>query len=89
MLEGLREGDRVVAWAAGCFASHVVARRELVQLSPAGLTDEEAAALPIAYLTAMQAIPRGLHPPIIDKDRSRTVDQEHIWGFVGFFPFLS
>ena len=27
-----------------------------------------AAVIPIAYLTAMQAIPRGLHPPIIDAE---------------------
>jgi acyl transferase domain-containing protein len=51
-VQDVREGDRVVAWAGGCFASHVIARRELVHLLPAGFTDEEAAALPIAYITA-------------------------------------
>lgn len=55
-VEGLREGDRVMAMAAGCFASHVIARRELVQLSPPALTLEEAAALPIPYLTAAYAL---------------------------------
>ena len=55
-VQDLREGDRVVAWAGGCFASHVIARRELVHLSPSGFTDEEAAALPIAYLTAGYAL---------------------------------
>ncbi len=55
-VQDLREGDRVVAWAGGCFASHVIARRELVQLSPPGFTAEEAAALPIAYLTAAYAL---------------------------------
>ncbi|MGA2411884.1 MAG: acyltransferase domain-containing protein, partial [Candidatus Binataceae bacterium] len=33
-VQDLREGDRVVAMAAGCFASHAIARRELVQPSP-------------------------------------------------------
>ena len=55
-VQGLREGDKVVAMASGCFASHVIARRELVQLSPHGFTAEEAAALPIAYLTAGYAL---------------------------------
>ena len=30
----IREGDRVVAVASGCFASHVIARQELVQRTP-------------------------------------------------------
>ena len=46
------EGDRVMAMAPGCFASHVIARRELAHRIPPGFTSIEAAALPIAYLTA-------------------------------------
>ena len=42
--------------ASGCFASHVIARQELVQRTPFGFTAEEAAALPIAYLTAGYAL---------------------------------
>jgi acyl transferase domain-containing protein/NAD(P)-dependent dehydrogenase (short-subunit alcohol dehydrogenase family) len=52
----IREGAHVVAMASGCFASHAIARQELVQLSPRGFTVEEAAALPIAYLTAGYAL---------------------------------
>ncbi len=52
----LRVGDRVVAMAAGCFASHVITKRELVALTPAGFADDEAAAHPIAYLTAAYAL---------------------------------
>jgi acyl transferase domain-containing protein len=52
----IREGDRVVAMASGCFASHVIARQELVQRTPNGFTADEAAALPIAYLTAGYAL---------------------------------
>ena len=52
----IREGDRVVAVASGCFASHVIARQELVQRTPVCFTANEAAALPIAYLTASYAL---------------------------------
>jgi hypothetical protein len=42
----------VVAVAGFAFSSHVLARAELVVPKPAGLGFEEAAALPIAFLTA-------------------------------------
>jgi NADPH:quinone reductase-like Zn-dependent oxidoreductase/SAM-dependent methyltransferase/acyl carrier protein len=45
-------GDRVMAVASGSFASHVVARGTLVQPLPDGMSFEEGAAFPIAYLTA-------------------------------------
>ena len=48
----VRPGDDVVAVAGGSFASHVIARKELVQPRPAGLGAEEAASIPIAFLTA-------------------------------------
>lgn len=48
----VRVGDRVMAVAGGSFASHVVARRELVQPLPEGVGPEEGAAFSIAYLTA-------------------------------------
>ncbi len=48
----VRVGDAVLAVAGGSFASHVVAKAELVQRRPAGMDAEEGAALPIAYLTA-------------------------------------
>ena len=42
--------------ASGCFASHIIAKRELVQRTPRSFTAEEAAGLPIAYLTAGYAL---------------------------------
>jgi len=55
-VQGLREGDRVIAMAAGSFARHVVARQELVRPLPRGVTTIEGAAIPIAYLTAGYAL---------------------------------
>ena len=55
-VQDIREGDRVVAMASGCFASHVIARQEFVQRMPFGFTPQEAAALPVAYLTAGYAL---------------------------------
>ena len=45
-------GDDVMAVAPGCFSSHVIARAELTQRRPASMGAEEAASLPIAFLTA-------------------------------------
>lgn len=45
-------GDAVMAIAGGALASHVVARAELVQHRPVGVSAEEAATFPIAFLTA-------------------------------------
>jgi len=48
----VKPGDTVMAVAGGSFASHVTARAELVQPCPAGMSAAEAAAFPIAFLTA-------------------------------------
>jgi acyl transferase domain-containing protein len=48
----LRPGDAVLAVAGGSFASHVIARAEFVQPRPPGVSAEEGAAFPIAFLTA-------------------------------------
>ncbi len=48
----LRVGDAAIAVAGGSFASHVIARAELAQPRPAGVSAEEGAAFSIAYLTA-------------------------------------
>ncbi len=50
-----RVGDEVVAIAPFCFGSHAIARAELVIRKPK-MTFEEAATLPIAYLTASYAL---------------------------------
>ncbi|SIO27592.1 Acyl transferase domain-containing protein [Singulisphaera sp. GP187] len=52
----LRVGDEVVAVTGFAFASHVLARAELVVPKPPGLGFEEAATLPIAFLTAVYAL---------------------------------
>ncbi|HEX4448761.1 MAG TPA: SDR family NAD(P)-dependent oxidoreductase, partial [Polyangiaceae bacterium] len=48
----VKPGDDVLAVAPGCFASHVIARSEFVQRRPEGVTAEEGASFPIAFLTA-------------------------------------
>jgi acyl transferase domain-containing protein/NADPH:quinone reductase-like Zn-dependent oxidoreductase len=48
----VRPGDDVLAVAGGSFASHVIAGAHLVARRPAGVTAEEGAAFPIAFVTA-------------------------------------
>jgi acyl transferase domain-containing protein len=47
----LRPGDEVMAVGKGCLASFVTLPADLAQLRPAGMSPEEAAAFPIAFLT--------------------------------------
>ncbi|MGH7703361.1 MAG: methyltransferase, partial [Gemmatimonadales bacterium] len=54
-VDQLRVGDEVIAIAPGAFASHVLARTELVVRKPEKLTHQEAAAIPNAFLTAYWA----------------------------------
>jgi acyl transferase domain-containing protein/NADPH:quinone reductase-like Zn-dependent oxidoreductase/acyl carrier protein/NADP-dependent 3-hydroxy acid dehydrogenase YdfG len=54
---GFAVGDEVVAIAPGCFASFVLADARTVWRKPPQLTFEQAAAIPIAFLTAWY----GLH----------------------------
>lgn len=49
-------GDEVMAVAPGAFATHVVVSSALVAPKPNNLTFEQAAAVPIAFLTATHAI---------------------------------
>ena len=46
------DGDEVLAIAIGCFATYAIATEPLVFRKPASLSFEQAASLPIAYLTA-------------------------------------
>ncbi|HKQ61796.1 MAG TPA: polyketide synthase dehydratase domain-containing protein, partial [Candidatus Polarisedimenticolaceae bacterium] len=55
-VDGLRVGDHVVAIAAGCFATFTMARAELVVRKPIGLTFEQAASLPVAFITGAHAL---------------------------------
>jgi NADPH:quinone reductase-like Zn-dependent oxidoreductase/acyl carrier protein len=57
-VEDLAPGDPVVAVAPASFASHVVARRALVARRPEQPGAAEAAAFPVAFLTAHYALER-------------------------------
>ena len=51
-----RPGDEVMAVAPGAFGTHVTVATHLVARKPAGLSHEQAAAVPIAFLTAVHAL---------------------------------
>jgi phthiocerol/phenolphthiocerol synthesis type-I polyketide synthase C len=53
---GVSPGDAVVAFAFDCFATDAVTDARLVAPVPRGMSFEEAAAIPIAYLTASYAL---------------------------------
>lgn len=55
-VSGLAVGDRVVAFAPGAFASHVVAPAFAVGRLPEGISFEAAATLPVAFLTAWYSL---------------------------------
>jgi len=52
----LRPGDEIFGFARGAFAEYAIADAALVVPKPAGLTFEQAAALPMAAVTALHAI---------------------------------
>ena len=49
-------GDEVIAVAPGAFATHVVVGTDLVARKPRNLSHQQAAAVPIAFLTAIHAL---------------------------------
>lgn len=53
---GLKPGDEVFGSCRGSFAQYSVARAEKLAPKPAGLTFEQAAALPISATTALRAV---------------------------------
>ena len=55
-VEGLKIGDEVVAIASDCFATYVTTKTDFVLPKPAPLTAEEAATIPITFLTAYHAL---------------------------------
>ena len=52
----LRPGDDVFGWCAGAFAEYASAPEDHFLPKPAGMTFEEAAAVPVAAVTALQAL---------------------------------
>ena len=57
----LKVGDRVVALAADCFRPHVVTRAEFAIKVPDHLTLEDAAGIPVVFLTAWYALHQLAH----------------------------
>src|SRR3546814_9257460 len=57
-VEGLMPGQRVMAVAPGCHASHVIAKASLVLPVPEGWSLEQAATIPTVFLTAAWALRR-------------------------------
>jgi len=55
-VHGLRPGDEVFGFARGAFAEYATADAALVVPKPAGLSFEQAAAIPLAAVTALHAI---------------------------------
>ncbi len=51
-VEGLTVGDRVLAFAPGAFASHLIVKSFAVSKLPSQLSFEGATTLPVAFLTA-------------------------------------
>ena len=55
-VEGLAPGDRVMGRARGCFAEYVLMDAALTTPVPPQLSWEQAAAIPISYVTAWEAL---------------------------------
>jgi len=51
-----RPGDEVFGWCKGSFAEYATAREEALELKPANVTFEQAAATPMAGMVALQAV---------------------------------
>jgi acyl transferase domain-containing protein/thioesterase domain-containing protein/acyl carrier protein len=49
-------GDQVIACGAGCFASHITIPAAFVLPKPSRLTHEQAATIPVAFMTAWYAL---------------------------------
>ncbi|MEU4740695.1 NAD(P)-dependent alcohol dehydrogenase [Actinosynnema sp. NPDC023658] len=52
----VRTGDEVFGWCSGAFCEYVAVPADQVTAKPANLTPEQAAAVPIAGFTALQAV---------------------------------
>jgi len=55
-VRGLRTGDEVLGFCRGAFAEYACAAADMVVPKPAGLTFEQAAAVPVAATTALRGI---------------------------------
>lgn len=57
-VEGWKVGDEVIALATGSMASHVTVNTKFIARKPAAMNFEEAATLPLAYVTAHYGLRR-------------------------------
>ena len=55
-VEGIRPGDEIFGATGGAWAEYALARDERIALKPSNMSFEEAAAVPVAGLTALQAL---------------------------------
>jgi acyl transferase domain-containing protein/NADPH:quinone reductase-like Zn-dependent oxidoreductase/thioesterase domain-containing protein/acyl carrier protein len=55
-VENLKAGDEVIASGAGCFASHLTIPEAFVARKPRQIRFEDAAAIPVAFMTAWYAL---------------------------------
>ena len=55
-VKGLRAGDEVFGWCDGAFAEYASAPEQHFVAKPQGMSFEEAAAVPVAAVTALQAL---------------------------------
>jgi len=55
-VKNIKINDEVIATGAGCFASYLTVPIEYVVRKPAGITFEEAATIPVAFMTAWYAL---------------------------------
>ncbi len=65
---GFQPGDEVFGVAAGSFAEYALAREDKVVPKPANLTFEQAAAVPVSAITALQAL----------RDKGRLKPGQHV-----------
>ncbi len=57
-VSGHEIGDTVIALAGGCFGNYVCARADWLMAKPPGMSDRQAATLPIVFLTAYYGLIR-------------------------------
>ena len=55
-VKGWKPGDRVMTLGVGCFGSHITAAADLLLPMPADISFEEAATLPVAFMTAVYSL---------------------------------
>lgn len=56
LVNNVKVGDKVIALAKNCFASHVVATKDSVFVVPNNISLTDAASIPVAFLTAYYSI---------------------------------